>query len=82
MGELSGAARQMGMSYMRAWNLVKELNKDPARPMIALSRGGTRHGGALVTPFGKKVLALYQRMEGESRKVATPYGRKLARLLK
>jgi molybdate transport system regulatory protein len=82
MGSLAGAAQNMGMSYMRAWNLVKELNRDRARPMVLLSRGGRRHGAAHVTPFGKKVLALYQRMEDESGKVANPYGRKLARLLK
>ena len=71
----------MKMSYMRAWSLVKELNRDVARPMVALSRGGTHHGGAAVTPFGKKILSLYQRMESESRKAAAPYGRRLARLL-
>jgi molybdate transport system regulatory protein len=81
IGSLSGAAKKMGMSYMRAWNLVQELNRNSNRPVIALSRGGANGGAASVTPFGKKVLALYQRMEKESRKVAAPYGRKLARLL-
>jgi molybdate transport system regulatory protein len=81
VGSLSGAAKKMQMSYMRAWNLVKELNRDSKRPMVALSRGGTRGGAAAVTPFGKRVLALYQRMERESRRVATPYGRKLSRLI-
>jgi molybdate transport system regulatory protein len=81
VGSLSRAARQMGMSYMRAWNLVKELNRDSKRPMVALSRGGAKGGTAALTPFGRKVLALYERMETESRKVAAPYGRKLARLI-
>ena len=27
-GSLSAAAKQMGMSYMRAWTLAKELNRD------------------------------------------------------
>ena len=80
-GSLSGAAKLMGMSYMRAWNLVKELNRDQAQPMVVLSRGGRHGGDARVTPHGKNVLALYQKMEKASRKVAAPYGRKLARLL-
>lgn len=80
-GSLSGAARLMGMSYMRAWNLVKELNRDQVRPMVVLSRGGASGGTARVTPHGKSVLSLYKKMEGESRRVAAPYGRKLARLL-
>lgn len=80
-GSLSGAAKRMGMSYMRAWNIAKELNRDPRRPMVKLARGGAGGGIAQVTPHGKKVLALYQKMESESRRAAAPYGRKLARLL-
>jgi molybdate transport system regulatory protein len=81
-GSLSAAAQQMGMSYMRAWNLAQELNRDHDRPMVQMSRGGTRGGRAKVTPFGKKVLVLYQRMEEAGRKAASPYGKKLGRLLK
>jgi molybdate transport system regulatory protein len=78
---LSAAAREMGMSYTRAWKLTQELNSDPNRPMIAMSRGGTSGGSAQVTAFGKKVLALYQSMERKSASAASPDGRRLARLL-
>jgi molybdate transport system regulatory protein len=78
---LSAAARAMGMSYTRAWKLTQELNSDPDRPMIAMSRGGTSGGSATVTSVGKKVLALYQSMERKSASAARPDGRKLARLL-
>ena len=80
-GSLAGSAKQMGMSYMRAWTLVQELNRDPDRPMVETSRGGTGGGTAKVTPFGKKVLALYQSMERKSATAARADGRKLARLL-
>lgn len=80
-GSLSASAKQMGMSYMRAWKLVQDLNSDPARPMVEMSRGGRTGGTATVTPFGKKVLALYQRMEARSAAAANPDGRTLARLL-
>jgi molybdate transport system regulatory protein len=78
---LSAAAREMGMSYTRAWKLTQELNSDPDRPMIAMSRGGTSGGSAEVTALGKKVLALYQSMERKSASAAAPDGRRLARLL-
>ena len=81
-GSLAASAKQMGMSYMRAWKLVQDLNSDPARPMVEMSRGGTSGGTAKLTSFGKKVLALYQRMERKSASAASPDGRKLARLLK
>jgi len=80
-GSLSAAAKEMGMSYMRAWNLIQELNRHPERPMVETSRGGTRRGTAKLTAFGKKVLRLYQNMERKSARAATPDGRKLARLL-
>lgn len=81
-GSLAAAAKKMRMSYMRAWTLVQNLNSDPDRPMVEMSRGGARGGSAKVTQFGKKVLALYQNMERAGRKAAGPYGRKLSRLLK
>jgi N-terminal domain of molybdenum-binding protein len=55
-GSLSAAAKQMGMSYMRAWTLAKELNRDRSRPMVEMSRGGARGGTAKVTRFGRKIL--------------------------
>ncbi len=81
-GSLSAGAKQMGMSYMRAWKLAQELNHVPERPMLEMSRGGTGGGLARVTPFGKKVLALYQEMDRVATEAASAYGRKLARLLK
>jgi molybdate transport system regulatory protein len=81
-GSLSASAKQMGMSYMRAWKLVQDLNGDPDRPMVEMSRGGASGGTAAVTAFGKKLLTIYQRMERESARAASPYARKLAGLLK
>jgi len=80
-GSLSAAARQMRMSYMRAWMLVKEINLLSARPMVQLTRGGSTGGKALVTPFGKKVLRLYQEIERRSRRAASPLGQRLLQLL-
>jgi molybdate transport system regulatory protein len=81
-GSLAGAAKRMKMSYMRAWKLVQELNRDPQRPMVELSRGGAGGGGTgKITAFGRRVLELYQEMERASASAARPYGRRLTRLL-
>ena len=80
-GSLSEAAKQMAMSYMRAWTLVQDMNRDSKRPMIEMSRGGSSGGTATVTAFGKKVLALYLQMDSAATKAADACGRKLARLL-
>lgn len=80
-GSLSAAAKEMGMSYMRAWTLVQDLNRDSDRPMIEMSRGGTGGGAARLTSFGKKILELYQAMDLAATEAASDDGRKLARLL-
>ncbi len=65
-GSISAAARAMGMSYRRAWQLVEALNQDYRERVIATAAGGTRGGGARVTPFGARVLAEYRAMEDKA----------------
>ena len=62
-GSISAAARAMGMSYRRAWQLVEALNRDYRERVVDTATGGTRGGGARVTPFGKQILALFRSME-------------------
>ena len=62
-GSISAAARAMGMSYRRAWQLVEALNKDFRAPVIATAIGGQRGGGARVTPFGERLVARFRTME-------------------
>ncbi len=62
-GSISAAARAMGMSYKRAWQLVDEMNRHLDSPVVAASFGGSHGGGAHLTLFGKEVLACYRRMQ-------------------
>ena len=62
-GSISAAARAMGMSYRRAWQLVEALNHHFREPVIETAIGGRRGGGARVTPFGRAVAALFRQME-------------------
>ncbi|WDZ98096.1 LysR family transcriptional regulator [Herbaspirillum sp. WKF16] len=62
-GSISGAAREMEMSYRRAWLLVEEMNRCFASPLVTTATGGARGGGAVVTDLGRDVLARYQRMQ-------------------
>jgi len=65
-GSISAAARAMGMSYRRAWQLVEALNGDFREPVIATAVGGRRGGGARVTPFGRRLAASYRSMEDDA----------------
>jgi molybdate transport system regulatory protein len=62
-GSISAAAREMDMSYRRAWLLVEELNRMFARPLVVAAPGGARGGGAQVTEFGLEVASAYRRIE-------------------
>jgi molybdate transport system regulatory protein len=62
-GSISAAARAMGMSYRRAWQLVEALNTDFREVVVETAVGGRRGGGARVTPFGREVAAVYRELE-------------------
>jgi molybdate transport system regulatory protein len=62
-GSIRTAAQEIGMSYPRAWSLVREMNALFTGPLVTRTRGGGTGGGAELTPLGKKVLELYERME-------------------
>lgn len=62
-GSISGAAREMGMSYRRAWLLVDAMNRAFRAPLVEASAGGQRGGGAQVTELGFDVLRRYRDME-------------------
>ena len=53
----------MGMSYRRAWLLLDALNDMFAERVSDMSHGGTRGGGARLTPFGREVIGRYRAIE-------------------
>jgi molybdate transport system regulatory protein len=64
-GSISAAARQMRMSYKRAWQLVDDMNRAFNSPLVETSAGGAHGGGASLTQYGKKVAATYRRLQGK-----------------
>lgn len=80
-GRLAAAARELEMSYMRAWMLVQTLNRGFRGPLVRTERGGSGHGKAILTPLGRKVLGLYRRMEASSLGAMAPAWKSLRALL-
>ena len=62
-GSISAAARDMGMSYKRAWLLLDSMNQAFTEPVVTAAPGGTGGGGATLTPFGAEVLERYRRIQ-------------------
>jgi molybdate transport system regulatory protein len=62
-GSISQAAKQMKMSYRRAWLLIDELNHMFGKPCVETAAGGAGGGGAKVTDFGHKVITTFLTLE-------------------
>jgi len=62
-GSLSRAARDLGMSYRRAWLLIESLNTSFSEPCTAAAVGGKGGGGMQVTPFGCTLIKSYRTLE-------------------
>jgi molybdate transport system regulatory protein len=81
-GSLNEAARRLDMSYMRAWTLVKTMNECFRQPVAVAERGGRNGGGMKVTVTGRRVLALYQKMESTALSSTKPFWKSLQKLVR
>ncbi len=66
-GSISAAARDLGMSYRRAWLLVDRLNQACREPVVSTRYGGRHGGGAALTDFGRRLVAEFNAMQEEAR---------------
>jgi molybdate transport system substrate-binding protein len=67
---ISGAARQIGMSYRHAWVLVQEVNAAAAQPLVEAATGGKSGGGARLTPRGRLAVELFRGLQEQVRQSA------------
>jgi molybdate transport system regulatory protein len=64
-GSLSAAARNLGLSYRRAWLLLDSLNESFDLVVTINTTGGPGGGGVVVTEFGLSLIRCYRQLEGE-----------------
>jgi molybdate transport system regulatory protein len=70
-GSISAAARSMGMTYRRAWELIDHMNRAFGRPLVSGHTGGS--GGADLTDLGRDVVARFRLIESGARALAAPH---------
>ena len=58
-GSLSKAAKTLGLSYKKAWQLIDSVNKSAKKPVTINSTGGKGGGGAELTAYGKQLIAVF-----------------------
>jgi molybdenum ABC transporter molybdate-binding protein len=59
---ISEAARRVGMSYRRAWLLVRAANAAAGGPLVVVATGGAGGGGARLTEQGRRAVALFREL--------------------
>jgi len=64
-GSISQAAKAIGMSYKRAWQLVEDMNALTDTPMVITETGGAHGGGTRLTERGMRAIQTYHRLEKE-----------------
>ena len=77
-GSITAAARQLAMSYRRAWLLVDEMNQCMRGPVVETETGGARGGGTRLTAQGTQIVAQYRAIE---RRAADAAAQEIDRLL-
>ena len=63
VGSISEAARQINISYRRAWEMVNTMNQCFSNPLVKSVTGGKGGGGAKLTLLGEKIKTIYRKME-------------------
>ena len=77
-GSLSQAARELHMSYRRAWQLLDSLNSSFRERAVLTQKGGRGGGGAALTPLGAELVSLYRSFDAQVQTLAARTFRRLA----
>lgn len=70
LGSISAAGRAMNMSYRQSWELLDQLNRAFDMPLTTSQAGGRSGGGAVLTDFGRQILASYRAIVAATDKAA------------
>jgi len=64
-GSLTKAAKNMKMSYRKAWGNINKINNIAGKPLVILKRGGKEGGTAEVTEAGEKAIYFFKQLSKE-----------------
>jgi len=58
-GTIRGACDSSEMSYRTCINRIRQMERTLGAPILDISRGGSRHGGAKLTPLARRLITVY-----------------------
>ncbi|MFV0237858.1 MAG: winged helix-turn-helix domain-containing protein [Flavobacteriales bacterium] len=62
LGSISKAAKELKMSYKKAWFLLDSMNKQAPMLILMKKTGGKNGGGAELTKYGKKIIHDFEQL--------------------
>jgi molybdate transport system regulatory protein len=62
-GSISQAAKQCGLSYKGAWQIIERANNSSPKILVSTATGGSRGGGTCLTEAGLSLLTLFAKLE-------------------
>ncbi len=64
-GSIISAARKMGVSYRKAWGIIREMEEWFMFPMVVKQRGGAEGGMTTLSPEGNDLLDGYLELRSQ-----------------
>lgn len=62
-GSINRAAKEMGMSYKKSWQLIEDMNQLHPIPLVISEKGGKDGGGTHLTELGRFYVAEFRKLE-------------------
>jgi len=67
-GSISSAAKNLGISYKKAWQYIKAMEERLGIKLVESKKGGVKGGGSKLTPEAKKLLKEFEKILKEFEK--------------
>lgn len=61
-GSINKAAKLMGMSYKKAWEMISALNNQATKPFVITQTGGQKGGGSVITAEAKELIGYHKQL--------------------
>ncbi|MGR8999535.1 MAG: TOBE domain-containing protein [Gammaproteobacteria bacterium] len=77
-GSINKAAKQAGLSYKGAWQMIERANNLAPKVLITTATGGSKGGGTCLTAAGQSLLQLFTRLEQQHQQFLAQLNQSLA----
>jgi molybdate transport system regulatory protein len=77
-GSLNQAAKQVGLSYKGAWQIIERANNGAPKALVSTATGGSKGGGTCLTEAGRSLLTLFTHLEQQHQQFLEQLNRNIA----